>query len=777
MTEDRIEEIIKKTPLAHFLQDAEGKEYLKHLFATYSPDNITDQMRNLETKVRAYSAMSLERAQKGGVLNEGVEDYATHMWKPGEERDNEALNRILFEARNGNFNLNTNMARKRLFMTAFEGELLGKQLAHTDPIALAAHNRNSFERVIANRAAYAQLRASGLKASDGRPVVALTGHGTVLDEDGSNPAIIINPDHAHSIRIADKDVESLKAKGDFDRLLKHGDIVKYGKEGDSYAWRPYDYQAIDHPAMRDWVFAVSAPDGTPIFVRGDLRVHPEWADYIKKQLGVDTSAISKNPIGKKVLAAGREAKGFLLAFSPFHVVQEGLRAVMTGINPFGMEKPDMHDPVLFNGVVHGLTIGKDYRGIQDFESEGVAGHPKAVENMPVIGTLQRKLETFLFDQYVPSLKARAYRRLVDAYRSSYPDWTDDKVFETAAADTNERFGGINYRRIGRSATTQDVLRVVALAPDWLESEVRFMARVFGREGKVARRDVATMAVLMWGAARVLNYVTTGQPHMEAPFGVAVKDDDGREKIYSVRTMPTDILHAVQDPVEFLKGRTAPLAKAAFQAYTGRDQWGKKIPGYSMLWDLVQSSAPIPLQSLTKAMATANETSTPDQLWRAAGAMVRPYQTEAQKLATSIASDHNEQGAVDPSTIRRHQATMHFEDEIRAHRMPMQAIYQLVHTGQLPEAEAKKIEKNLKDTEGMPADVARFYTQAKRAPMREFLSIWDASTANEKAMLAKLLLLKRKNYFTKARMDMTPNERLADPVYRRLMDMFPNQPPW
>lgn len=778
MTEERIEEIIKRTPLAKYTTTPAGRDYLKHLFETYNSTGISDQHNRLAKHVQDYFSQSLERAQKTGVLNEGVENYVTHMWKPGEEKDNEALNRTLFEARNGSFNLNTNMARKRLFMTGFEGELLGKQLAHADPVALAAHNRNSFERVIANRSAYAQLRASGLKASDGRPVVALSGHGTVLDEDGSNPAIVINPDHAHSIRIADKVVQDLKAKGDLDRLVKRGDIVKYGKEGDeNYAWRPHDYKTIDHSAMRDWVFAVSAKDGTPVFVRGDLRIHPEWADYVKKQLGADTSPIRESWAGKKVLTAGREAKGFLLAFSPFHIVQEGLRAVMTGVNPFGMEKPDLHDEKLFNGVVHGLTLGKDYRGVEEFESEGLVGHSKWVEGLPVIGQLQQKLETFLFDQYVPSLKARAYRRLVDSYRQANPEWTDEKVYETAAADTNERFGGINYKRIGRSAATQDILRIVALAPDWLESEVRFMARVFGREGTVARRDVATMAVLMWGAARVLNYLTTGQPHMEAPFGVAVKDDEGKEKIYSIRTMPTDILHAVQDPVEFLKGRTAPLAKAGIQAYTGRDQWGKKLPGYSMLWDLAQSAAPIPLQSVTKAMATANQTTTPDQMWKAAGAMVRPYQTEAQKLATTIASDHSEEGVVDPSVLRRHQAVMHFEDEIRAQRMPMQAIYQMVHAGQLPEGEAKKIEKNIKETEGMAPEVARFYTQAKRAPMREFLRIWDAGTTNEKAMLAQLLLAKRKRYFTKARTDMTPNERLADPTYRRLMEMFPNQPPW
>ena len=59
---------------------------------------------------------------------------------------------------------------------------------------------------------------------------------------------------------------------------------------------------------------------------------------------------------------------------------------------------------------------------------------------------------------------------------------------------------------------------------------------------------------------MLNLLTTGQAHNEVPFGVAVKDQDGREKVYSFRSMPTDLLHMAQDPVDFLRGRVSPLGR-------------------------------------------------------------------------------------------------------------------------------------------------------------------------------------------------------------------------
>src|SRR5260370_41013846 len=111
----------------------------------------------------------------------------------------------------------------------------------------------------------------------------------------------------------------------------------------------------------------------------------------------------------------------------------------------------------------------------------------------------------LFDRYIPGLKLRGFERMYAANKSLHPTWTKEKIANESADEVNERFGGIPYRRIGRSAATMDIARLTTLAPDWLESELRFMKRTFmsGEEGAVARRDVAKMTLGLWATARVL----------------------------------------------------------------------------------------------------------------------------------------------------------------------------------------------------------------------------------------------------------------------------------
>ena len=167
----------------------------------------------------------------------------------------------------------------------------------------------------------------------------------------------------------------------------------------------------------------------------------------------------------------------------------------------------------------------------------------------------------------------------------------------AAEHVNNAFGGQNWREMGRSATTQDWFHILALAPDWLESEMRFTSGLLhgvglgaGRfspdEGKnFSQRQVATMAVSMWGIARVLNLLTSGDAHYENPFGLVTKDKDGRDIVFSMRTIPTDILHAASDPMGFLTGRTSPVLRTAREFITGRNEYDQKLTDAQKYVDL------------------------------------------------------------------------------------------------------------------------------------------------------------------------------------------------
>jgi hypothetical protein len=75
---------------------------------------------------------------------------------------------------------------------------------------------------------------------------------------------------------------------------------------------------LRYPISRDWNFVGKDPtSGTPTYLKGDLRVHPEIADFMRTLVGADKSPIRdlkiRNlPVGKKLLAASTGAKHLLL---------------------------------------------------------------------------------------------------------------------------------------------------------------------------------------------------------------------------------------------------------------------------------------------------------------------------------------------------------------------------------------------------------------------------------------------------------------------------------
>ena len=778
MERRRIEELIRSGKLRnskHYTPEERAK-----LVSSYDPAKATPEKIAIAKEIGNKFDENLVKGQDWGVLGEGQENYVTHLW--GKNKDNPVARSLIHEGRTGRFSTNTVMAKRRMLQSAFEGQLLGLKLNKTDPVALAAYNGAEFGRIAAARQFVDTLRSTNVRASDGRPMVVLAGTGKKVEGPNGEPiGIFANPNSQRSIKIADKVVAGLRQSGDLDKLLERGDIIskKDSKGNTIYSWDPSDYRTIDSKAMRDWLYLTSADDGTPVYMKGDIKVHPDAYKYLNRLLGAEKSFMREVPALHALQKGTREAKAILLFGDTFHYAQEGLRGIMTGVSPFGVDRWDLRtDPTLRKLVEGGLTLGTDYGSVQRFQ-EGLTSGPSVIlSKIPGLRQWQNWLENYLFEKYIPSLKARASKKLFAEYREKYPEWTMDKVAETAAADTNERFGGINYERLGRSTATQDVFRLVALAPDWLESEVRFIARAFGEEGKVAQKDIAKVALGMWAATRVLNSLTTGELHNEAPFGVVLKDEDGTEKIWTMRTIPSDMIHAIHDPSGFISGRASPLYRTAAQTYMGRDEWGRKLPAHSLPGNLLMQTAPIFAQTAIKErLGVKPETSTPEQFSKAAGLSVYPYKTEAAQLAAELASDHSPDGPVDTSNMKLHILKMKWEDDIRGGRMKPEQLYEMVQKGEVAPADAKGVIQNIKDTRDMTPDEARFYLRASRLAAPEFLKVWDKAGADERALIARLLIKKRKAYFKKSMTGMTAQQRTVDPTLNRLMKLFPEEPPF
>jgi hypothetical protein len=773
--------------------------------AAYKPSPL---MQELARDSRLKLDEMYEINHQKGVVSSFIENYLSHRW--AKDLDNPAANTLMHDAKSGYFETRGSMGMHRVFRNAFEGELLGRRLDIDDPIDIVAHHIAKSREIIANRDMLDRITgtevtdpATGnkipypeLRASDGRPATALSGTGQLVEEDGKNPALLLDGNKMRPIQMTDAKVEELKATGTLDKLISDGTILRLEHEGEKpiYKWSTKDYRVIPHSAFSNWNFGAHAPDGTPAFVKSELRVHPEFYDYLNKLINPE----KPGPLVGAALKAGSVLKHTILSFSPFHIAQEGLRALMTGINPFKVDIADIHgDDMLRRGAEEGATFYPDKTTEAQYQDGLASGPDSLFKKVPLLGTTQAHLQKFLFEQYIPSLKGRAFKALMDRYGKRLDnaetfaklkeDRSDmagyDKVraaARLAAEDVNERFGGLNYRQFGRSAATQDFLKLATLAPDWMESEVRFAKRLFtpGIQGAVARHDMVAFTAAMWGAARILNLITSGKPHLEAPFGVATTDSEGREKIYSMRTLPGDIMHAVSDPAGFIKGRISPLGRIASEVYTGRDSLGRKQSGFGTLVDLGSQVLPIPAQAGLNALrGQSPDLTNVDQGVKALGGTATVYRTQAQTKAAQLASEKSESGPVDPAQLRKHHALIEFEDRLRSGEMPITDIHKMVEDGALPVKDAKEIVKNVKETQGLDPEMARLHSRASRLPMSDFLQVYDLATNDEKMALVKLLLKKKATYFKKIATETTPQERLSDPTYNRLRKLFPQAEPW
>lgn len=810
--------------------------------------NLSDKEKSAADFLRDEQARNFQIGSSNDLLHHQIEDYMTRVY----EDTNPEGKVILSNAKQGRFSTNVNMARQRVYDSHIVALLKSPKKIFMDPAQITAQGRASLIKAAANRQLIDTLRDKFTRGSDGRPAVVLSGQGQVITgQNGEDPKIFIDPNRVRKINISDNVVQQLTKSGDLQRFLDEGTIrditpyvhpqnisaaisrleeqsigqnAKYDEVGNnklrtqimylksmlankdysglkefndglekSYAWDPQDYIKLDNGALKGWNFTTNSSDGAPIFVRSDIRIHPEFAEYLQNRLGLSPSAIASNPVGKALLGAGTKLKQTLLSLSPFHMAQEALRAIMVGVNPFHITGPDIltgekidpSDPysptILKKAVEQGATLGTDYKSLQE-HSEGLSAGGGLLRSIPGVGkTLANSLDwyqDFLFKRYIPALKSRSIELMFHEYQRLHPDWSVDRVAKAAGLHANDTFGGIGWKAMGRSATTQDWGRLMLLAPDWLESEMRSGARLFNKdEGGLGRAQVAKMALGLWGAARVLNLAVTHNAHYEAPFGLAVKNKEGKETVFGIRTLPTDLLHAASDPVGFLKGRLSPVVRTGTELASGRDQYGRKL-GPEDLWaDVFRNMAPIPVQSVGQAISGSGpNVGNIGQTWKSVGGTAQTYSTPAQKMAADLASAHSEDGPIDPAQMERHRRVMEMEDSVRSGQMSWPDLMKLTYsTDQLKESELKKIETNLKATHKMSSDMAVLYTRASRLPAKEYLDLLSVSNPAEKSALFPLTIQVQKRYLTKAKKEETPEERAKDPVFQKLLNMAPQVP--
>ncbi len=241
----------------------------KHLAEGYKrAGKLNPEELKVAAEVKEHYEARLKEAIDVDMLDAGIENYVNQVWS----KENPITAKLKGEIVTGKLAPNPSFIRKRIFESYFEGEQAGYTPKNKDIGFLLTSYYQAFNKAIASRAFIKSLNEK--MASDGRPLTHPSGMGMPIPKEGVAEVILVKP------------------------------RLKPEEDG--------DYLPINQPALRKWKWA-SEVEGVPIYLQGDLLVHPEIYRHLKNVLG--TSALRQNPIGKAALTTVQSLKGTLLSLS------------------------------------------------------------------------------------------------------------------------------------------------------------------------------------------------------------------------------------------------------------------------------------------------------------------------------------------------------------------------------------------------------------------------------------------------------------------------------
>lgn len=181
-------------------------------------------------------------------------------------------------------------------------------------------------------------------------------------------------------------------------------------------------------------------------------------------------------------------------------------------------------------VRHGMTLSvEDSDMVRFTDTATLGGKIKNLGNK-ALELQETLLEDPLFKKMIPALKVLYGKRLYEDLIKSMPE---DEALTTAAKTANNMFSGINYDEMGRNKGFQNFLRMLLIAPDWAESNVRVGAGTvkgmvkFGDPHYKAYRIFARNLLGAYITANILNMTLSGKWMHENDKGQQFNIDTGQ----------------------------------------------------------------------------------------------------------------------------------------------------------------------------------------------------------------------------------------------------------
>lgn len=525
--------------------------------------NPTREIEDFAHSIEQFFSLRERDARLSDIFENGLRDYYTHIW----QKEQNMPDRLRAALTSGRVSTYFQFSRQRQIPTLIEGILLGKKPI-LDPANVVPFYNYAMDRSIASRELVKSL--TDVTMSDGRPLVEVSGVGKVVDS-GTKPTVVIKP------------------------KVKSGEMQ--------------GYEVVNHPAMKAWKWVTQSEDGTPVILQGDLLVHPEGFERLARIM--DRHRLTPTATMRNLLRVGGEVKGFKLGLlSAFHDVHVASHAVWHWTNPFKSIKGevDFDDPFTHFAIEKGhVKLAPNPAELNVF-SEGI-GPSSLAEKVPLgIGRVSKAHAEWLFGTFIPNLKLNTFR---NAYNraiwmrdkmGAYKGLSDEQIASRIGDSVNSAYGELNQMfmgKYGRDPSFQRLLRLIFLAPDFGEARLRFVGKAFTKYGHEERIALATMALGLYGAARVANWMTHGDPEfkdIENAFRVKTGS-----QWWSMRSVIGDVLHAIERPGQFFYVRLNPVYSRTLADLTfGRDAYtGRKLTAVDKAKRLGEQIIPINVTPLTK----------------------------------------------------------------------------------------------------------------------------------------------------------------------------------
>lgn len=635
---------------------AKGKEFKQ---AAEDAKNLKPEEIAIAKKAEGAFDVLANRGKSYDVLSNQRDNYVPHVWDVSKKGTGIGSSKLTDKFK---------FAKARKFDNFFEGDQAGfkpKTMAIGKLLPSYLHEMN---KVIADRQFVQDV--AHMTASDQRPLVIPRGNAKTVD----TTDYVVRDQSGNPLPKFQKSVYETRAEAQ--AALKPGQTIEerpsssalvnprgFAKSVDAQG-NPIeqgDYKVLDQPALNNWRWVETDPNGNTTVLKSDLAVHPElakrlnamtgqsairqWYNEPSTGLSVIPKAIVKGlDVGQAVMK--REMLGLL---APFHQVQEGTHAIGHTVNPFfNVPKLDRLTPAQADAVQHGLTLLPERTSAQSY-IEGVGGRNTFISQLSrwlgkkvgdnvagrAIGMVSNVIDgyqDFLFHQYIPGLKFKTYDHILERNRVRYADElksgkvTDSDVKLLSAQQTDAAYGHLNYALLDRNPTMQHLLQLSLLAPDFLEARGRFVGQslkslVGEKAGAEQFRAIAVLAATQAGAMYTLAHVLGGEWDAKHPFEMTVGN-----RRYTLRSVPED-LHRLffQGPDvrrEFVSARINPALQKGVQLETGRNYRGEKTTSMETMGELLANYIPITIRPLPglRNLTSTSKNSPVSPLEQLAGAM-------------------------------------------------------------------------------------------------------------------------------------------------------------